>query len=226
MAHDQGETPTTTPWFTLFRHDDGDEDQPATDPNPADDTDDQHDDDGDKPSDDAPADDQPAKGKEIDWKKRSREWERRAKENKEKADKFDAVEAEKKTEAERLTDQAAAAEARAAKAMTRAVNAEIAALAAESFADPTDAVAALNAAEFIDGDDIDTDAIRDQLADLLERKPHWAKSKEPAAAPAPPKPRPDPGQGPRGGDNKVDYRNATREDFNGEMAKYGLRTRS
>lgn len=226
MAHDQGETPTTAPWFTLTRHDDGDDEgTPATDENPTDDTDTEPDD-TDDGADDQPKDDKPAKGKDIDWKKHSRDWERRAKENAEKAKKFDELEAAKKTNEERLTDQAAAAEARAAKAMHRAVNAEIAALAADGFADPTDAVAALDAAEFIDGDDIDTEAIREQLADLLERKPHWAKATEAPADPKPSKPRPDPSQGPRGSDNKVDFRNASREDTAAELAKYGLRPRS
>jgi len=100
-----------------------------------------------------------------------------------------------KTEAERLAERATAAEERAASAVRRAVAAEVKALAAGQFADPEDAVGALDPAKYLDDSgEIDAEQIRADLAALLERKPHWAKVPE-----GPRVPRPDPGQGPRPG---------------------------
>jgi hypothetical protein len=218
MAHDQGETPTI-PWFSLDRHDD--EDPPAADENPADDAEPAPDADEDA----AEAAEEPDKGPNTaEWKKRSRQWEKRAKENAEKAKRFDELEAAKKSTEERLAEEKSNAEKRADAAMRRAVRAEIAAIAADQFADPSDAVAVLDAAEFVDGDDVNTDAIREQLADLLASKPHWAKPK--AEDPKPPKPRPDPSQGARGDAPKLDYRTASRDDVAAQAAKYGLRLKS
>lgn len=66
---------------------------------------------------------------------------------------------------------------RATSLLSRAVKAEVRALAADSFADPDDAASVLDAAKYATADgDVDIEAIRADLADLLERKPHWAKS--------------------------------------------------
>ncbi|MDR6868458.1 hypothetical protein J2Y69_003074 [Microbacterium resistens] len=71
----------------------------------------------------APADpaDPPAQGDTVDppadptdWKSESRKWEQRAKENREKAEKFDQVEASKLSEIEREQKRAVAAETLAA----------------------------------------------------------------------------------------------------------------
>lgn len=130
--------------------------------------------------------------------------------------------------AERLADQAA-------KATARAVSAEVRAQAVSQFADAGDAVDALmrDTSKYVDADgDINTDLIEADLADLLERKPHWAKPElaTPAAAtpaaPAKAKPKADPAQGSRGTPAAVDFRNASKEDVEAELAKYRFRQRA
>jgi hypothetical protein len=57
---------------------------------------------------------------------------------------------------------------------------QVQALAMTSFADPEDAVGALDLDSYIDSDgDIDEAAIKADLEALLERKPHWAKTQPP-----------------------------------------------
>lgn len=57
-----------------------------------------------------------------------------------------------------------------------AVGSRVEALAAQSFADPSDAVSALADKNFLDsGGRIDEAAIKKELDDLLQRKPHWAR---------------------------------------------------
>ncbi|MFF3998525.1 hypothetical protein ACFYX8_35115 [Streptomyces cyaneofuscatus] len=81
-----------------------------------------------------------------------------------------------KSETERLTDQLAAANERIDKTRKRLVQSQVQALAGASFADPEDAVGALDLDSYIDGDgDIDEAAIEADLQALLERKPHWAR---------------------------------------------------
>lgn len=83
-----------------------------------------------------------------------------------------------KTEAERLNDQLAAQRERAEKAIRAAVASKVEAL-ARDFADPEDAVGSLDLTTFVDDDGaIDTGAIKAALAELLKRKPHWARPDE------------------------------------------------
>lgn len=94
-----------------------------------------------------------------------------------------------KTEAERLHGQLAAREQEITKIRQRAVKSEVRAMAADSFADKTDPEALLDLDAYI-GDDgeIDTDRIKADLEDLLDRKPHLAKPKpdpQKRRAPAP-----------------------------------------
>lgn len=99
-----------------------------------------------------------------------------------------------KTEAERMADRLTAAEQRAKDAQTRAVRSEVKALAANSFADPDDAVGALDPQQFLTPDgEIDTVGIKAQLDQLLQTKPHWA-----ATPTGPRRPQPDPAQGSSG----------------------------
>lgn len=93
-----------------------------------------------------------------------------------------------KTAEQKATDAAQAAEQRAAAAIARAVKSEIRAFASDTFADPDDAATALDPTEFVnENGEIDTEGIKRELADLLERKPHWGKGDGTAAArrPAP-----------------------------------------
>lgn len=85
-----------------------------------------------------------------------------------------------KTESERLNDQLQRAQEQVSKTRQRLVKTEVRALAMTSFADPEDAVGALDLDSYIDSDgDIDEAAIKADLDALLERKPHWAKTQPP-----------------------------------------------
>jgi hypothetical protein len=94
-----------------------------------------------------------------------------------------------KSETERLTDQLAAANERIITTRQRLVRSQVQALAGTAFADPEDAVGALDLDSYIDSDgDIDEAAIKADLDALLERKPHWARPAQPqegARRPAP-----------------------------------------
>lgn len=118
-----------------------------------------------------------------------------------------------KTEAERLTEQLTAERERAAGATRAAVAAKVEALAAKTFADPTDAVGALTPTDYVDDSGaIDTDRITADLADLLQRKPHWAKAPE-----GPRRPAPDRTQGSSGNGNRTP--NSPAQEFAGFMER-------
>ncbi|MGW5197361.1 phage scaffolding protein [Streptomyces spiralis] len=105
-----------------------------------------------------------------------------------------------KSEQERLSEQLTAAQQRIQAVQQRAVRAEVRALAAAEFADPDDAHAFLDLDSFVSDDgDIDTDGIRDGLAELLKRKPHLAKP----ADTSPRAPRSDRTQGSSGNGNRT-----------------------
>ncbi|MGW0312019.1 hypothetical protein [Streptomyces flavidovirens] len=105
-----------------------------------------------------------------------------------------------KSDAERLQGQLTAAEERAAKAVRTAVASKVEALAASTFEDPEDAAGALDLTAYVDDDGvIDTDGIKRDLADLLKRKPHWAKPTDNG----PRRPAPDRTQGSSGNGNRT-----------------------
>lgn len=137
-----------------------------------------------------------------------------------------------KSDLDKSKAEAERAKTQAAKAVQRAVSAEVRSAAVGQFADAGDAVDVLmrDPSKYVDADgDIDTDLIEADLADLLERKPHWAKpepaaSEPPATAPRP-KAKPDPSQGSRGTPAAVDFRTASKDDLTAELAKFGFRQR-
>ena len=93
-----------------------------------------------------------------------------------------------KSESERLSDQLVAAQEQVTKTRQRLVRTQVQALAMTGFADPEDAVGALDLDSYIDSDgDIDESAIEADLQALLERKPHWAKA-QPQEGPRRPAP--------------------------------------
>lgn len=93
-----------------------------------------------------------------------------------------------KTESERLNDQLTAAQEQITKTRQRLVRTQVQALAMTGFADPEDAVGALDLGSYIDSDgDIDEAAIKADLDALLERKPHWVKT-QPLEGPRRPAP--------------------------------------
>lgn len=211
---------TIRPWLTMLRHEDPDPVDPPADPAPVDPPADPVD----PPSGKDPADPKDWKAEAEKWKALSRKHEGTAKTNADAAKKLADIEAAQQTEAEKLANAKEAAEKRAAAAYERAVQAEVRALAADGFADPSDAVDALHAAEYVNSEgEIDLDAIKAKLVGLLDAKPHWKKA--PPAAPAAPKPRPDPGQGARTPAGPTNFKTAPREEFDTELAKYGARLR-
>lgn len=93
-----------------------------------------------------------------------------------------------KSESERLNDQLEQAREQVTKTRQLLVRSQVQALAMAGFADPEDAVGALDLDSYIDSDgDIDEAAIKADLDALLERKPHWAKS-QPQEGPRRPAP--------------------------------------
>lgn len=99
-----------------------------------------------------------------------------------------AIKDAEKSDTERLADKLADAEERIATTRKRLVKSQVQALAGTAFADPEDAVGALDLDSYIDGDgDIDEAAIEADLQALLERKPHWAKA-QPQEGPRRPAP--------------------------------------
>lgn len=218
---------TIRPWFTLIRHDEPAPppvpppvaDSPAPQDPPAEPSD----------TDDPPEDDkgkaEPDLAAEVaKWKALARKHEGNAKTNAAAARKLTELEDAQRSEGEKLAAKAEAAEARAAAAVRRAVMAEIKVLAADAdYADPTDAESAIKAEDFVDDKgEIDVDGIKAKLAEVLEAKPHWRKQSNP---PPPKTPKPDPGQGSRGEGKPTDFRAAPREEFEAELAKYGVRPR-
>ncbi|MGW4223031.1 hypothetical protein ACWEG1_06190 [Streptomyces bauhiniae] len=94
-----------------------------------------------------------------------------------------------KSDADRLTDQLTRAQEQITATRQRLVRTQVQALAMSGFADPEDAVGALDLDSYIDSDgDIDEAAINADLEALLERKPHWAKTAQPLEGPRRPAP--------------------------------------
>lgn len=120
----------------------------------------------------------PAGEKALDeWKRRAKEAERASREQ---AKRLQAIEDRDKTEVQRASERAESAEKRAAAMAQRTVRAEVRALAAATFADPSDAAAFLDPSDFVDDDgDVDTKKVEKALADLLKRKPHLGKEAAP-----------------------------------------------
>lgn len=113
----------------------------------------------------------------AEWKQRAKEAEKAAKTQ---AARLKEIEDRDKSETQKASERAEAAEKRAAAMVERTVRAEVRALAATTFADPSDAAAFLNPADFVDDDgDVDTKAVEKALADLLKRKPHLGKEAAP-----------------------------------------------
>lgn len=120
----------------------------------------------------------PAGEKALDeWKRRAKAAEKTAKEH---AARLQEIDDRDKSELQKATERMTKAEQRATAMVERATRAEVRALAAATFADPSDAAAFLNLADFVDDDgEIDSKGIEKALADLLKRKPHLAKEAAP-----------------------------------------------
>lgn len=111
---------------------------------------------------------------------------KRLKELEPKAEELQRIKDSEKSESERLNDQLERAQEQIAATRKRLVTARVQAIAGASvedraaFADPEDAVGALDLGSYIDSDgDIDEAAIEADLQALLERKPHWARVQPP-----------------------------------------------
>lgn len=107
-----------------------------------------------------------------------------------KLSEYDRLVEASQTETERAQAAATRAQQRVDQLTNRVVTAEVKALAANTFADPTDATAFIEASKYVSADgDVDTDAIKAALDDLLDRKPHLR------AEPGRRTPAPNPAQG-------------------------------
>jgi hypothetical protein len=140
--------------------------------------------------------------KETDWKAEARKWESRAKENASKlkeaepiVQQFRALEEASKSETQRAQEEATRWQNEASTWRTKAVSSRVETLAADKFADPSDALAAIDPGAYLGaGGDIDDARIAADLDALLERKPHWRKPT--GTGPAAPRiPAPNPAQG-------------------------------
>lgn len=195
------------PWFDLARHDEPNDNPPADPP-------------ADPPKPPA-TDDKDWKAEADKWKALSRKNEDQAKANAEAARKLAEIEAANQSEAEKLAAKAEAAEKKAAEAISRTAKAEVKAL-ADGFADRDDAVLMLgDLSQYVKDGDVDTEAIKAALADVLTKKPHLAKVEA-----GPRNPAPDNSQGRGGNNGPEDFRKADKAAFDAELAKYGLRPRS
>jgi hypothetical protein len=148
--------------------------------------------------------------KETDWKAEARKWEQRAKENHQKlqeaepiVSQWKALEEASKSELERAREELTRWQSEASTWRTQAVSSRVETLAAGEFADPSDALSAIDPGKYLDaGGQINEEAIKADLAALLERKPHWRKQ---ASEPASPRiPAPNPAQGSGGGTSASD----------------------
>ena len=139
--------------------------------------------------DDKPFDRQQAEAKIRKANQEAKNLRQRLKELEPKAAELQAIKDSEKSESERLSDQLQRANEQVAKTRQRLVRTQVQALAMAGFADPEDAVGALDLDSYIDSDgDIDEAAIRSDLDALLERKPHWAKTAQPPEGPRRPAP--------------------------------------
>lgn len=110
---------------------------------------------------------------------------------------YDRLVEASRTDLERKTEEATRWQTEAQTWRTTAVGARVQALAAPDFADPTDAVNALDPSSYLDaGGQIDEKRIAADLADLLEKKPHYRRQAETSGTPR--VPAPNPAQGARG----------------------------
>jgi len=138
--------------------------------------------------------------KETDWKAEARKWETRAKEHQAKlkeaepiVSQWKALEEASKTELQRAQEETARWQTDAQNWRKAAVSSRVERLAADQFADPSDALSAIDPAKYLGaGGEIDEAAIRTDLAAVLEKKPHWRK---PEGTPGPRIPAPNPAQG-------------------------------
>lgn len=140
---------------------------------------------------------------EVDWQAEAKKWEKRSKDNyaklkeaEPKLAEYEQIVASRKTEAEKQAEELARWQSEAETWRKTAVGSRIEALAATSFADPSDAVSALDPAKYLDaGGQINDKAIVADLEDVLTRKPHWRRAETPAT---PRIPAPNPAQGTSG----------------------------
>ena len=154
--------------------------------------------------------DQPAQATEpadTDWQAMARKWESRAKENMAKLKEAEPIvsqwkqlEEASKTELQRAQEELARWQTEAGTWRTAAVSSRVETLAASDFADPSDAIAAIgDPSKYLDaGGLIDEDAIKADLAALLDKKPHWRRPEQGAPVPRIPAPNPAQGSGSNG----------------------------
>jgi hypothetical protein len=109
-------------------------------------------------------------------------------ESKQKLAEYDKFVEAQKTETQKAQEELARWQTDAEKWRGAAVASTVKALAAADFADPDDAVRNVDPAQYLDaGGTINEDAIKADLAKILEAKPHYRRAAEPQG-PRPPRP--------------------------------------
>ncbi len=130
----------------------------------------------------------------TDWEAEARKWERRSKDNlaklkdaEPKLSEYERIVESQKTDQQRQAEELARWQSEAEKWRTASVGHRIEALAGPDFADPSDAATALaDPSKYLDaGGQINEEAIRADLAAVLERKPHWRRQEGTPAARVP-----------------------------------------
>lgn len=126
----------------------------------------------------------------------------RLKEAEPKITEYDKLVQAGKTELERATEELTRWQSEAERWRSTSVTSRVEALAAGTFVDPSDAVAAVDPSKYIDaGGQIDDSAIKADLEAVLQRKPHWRRQE---GTPAPRVPAPNRAQGSSGGPAAAD----------------------
>jgi len=107
-------------------------------------------------------------------------------EQQQKLAEYERLEEASKTELERKTEELTRWQSEAEKWRSASVASTVRALAAVDFADPDDAVRNLDPAKYLDaGGTVDEQAIKTDLAALLDAKPHYKRGESGPRVPAP-----------------------------------------
>lgn len=111
-------------------------------------------------------------------------------EQKQQLAEYDRLVAASKSDLDRKTDEATRWQGEAERWRAASLSSRIEVLAGQDFADPSDAAAALaDPSKYLDaGGVINEEAIKADLAALLEKKPHWRRSDPGTAGPRVPAP--------------------------------------
>lgn len=147
-----------------------------------------------------------AQPKQVDWEAEAKKWEKRSKDNyaklQEAAPKlaeYEQMRQSQLTDQQRQSEELTRWQSEAERWRSASIGSKIEALAAPDFEFPADAVGQLDASKYLDaGGVIDEAAIKSDLADLLQRRPNWARQQPNQTLATPRLPAPNSAQGTSG----------------------------